>query len=129
MSKEPHSKYYREKCVKQKLMVCGACGTSEGRLVVHHINGDKHDNRLENLIPMCDSCHRKVHSTVSHGRSIDRYTDQLPASAFRISQRQQIEEIEVPDEMYESVKQLAKDENTTVTNAVRLMCREGGYNV
>ena len=27
----------------------------------HHINQDKEDNRKENLLPLCISCHQKIH--------------------------------------------------------------------
>ena len=42
---------------------CERCGwnqcASDGRLPLelHHINGDSHDNRLENLIILCPNCH------------------------------------------------------------------------
>jgi len=44
---------------------CVWCGIKQGRLneklIVHHINHNKKDNREENLIPMCRSCHIKLH--------------------------------------------------------------------
>jgi hypothetical protein len=54
------SKPYREKCLSQKINVCWVCGTSEG-LEVHHIDGDRSNNELENLTPLCESCHKLVH--------------------------------------------------------------------
>lgn len=40
---------------------CTRCGTSEGRIVRHHINFDHQDNRVTNLIPLCADCHLQVH--------------------------------------------------------------------
>lgn len=40
---------------------CSLCG-SETHLVVHHIDGNPRNNRLENLLVMCRSCHRTIHS-------------------------------------------------------------------
>ncbi|MGI8945845.1 MAG: HNH endonuclease [Thermoleophilaceae bacterium] len=44
---------------------CERCGLSEwlGRplgLELHHINGDGHDNRLENLMLLCGNCHQQT---------------------------------------------------------------------
>jgi len=43
--------------------LCGACRKRWGyHLHVHHINEDKTDNREQNLVSLCSSCHRAVHS-------------------------------------------------------------------
>ena len=44
---------------------CEHCGLNEWRgkplsLQLHHINGDKHDNRLENLEILCPNCHSQT---------------------------------------------------------------------
>lgn len=41
---------------------CESCGLSEWRgrpipLALHHVNGERHDNRLENLQILCANCH------------------------------------------------------------------------
>ena len=42
---------------------CYLCGTSEGenRLCIHHVDNDKHNNSVENLVPLCKSCHSSCH--------------------------------------------------------------------
>jgi 5-methylcytosine-specific restriction endonuclease McrA len=43
--------------------ICGFKGQGhEIRMHVHHINGNNHDNRPENLIPLCPEHHRKAHT-------------------------------------------------------------------
>lgn len=42
---------------------CERCG-SDRFLVVHHINENRHDNRIENLETLCKSCHQRHHMTL-----------------------------------------------------------------
>jgi len=45
-----------------KIMVCAHCGISDKRvLAVHHKNGNKKNNKITNLIWLCQNCHHLVH--------------------------------------------------------------------
>jgi DNA-binding CsgD family transcriptional regulator len=44
---------------------CEECGIAEWRgrplsMALHHINGDRHDNRLQNLALLCPNCHSQT---------------------------------------------------------------------
>lgn len=52
---------YREKCLNEKGESCEVCGTDEN-IVVHHIDGDRENNDLENLAPVCLNCHHAIHN-------------------------------------------------------------------
>lgn|SRR5690606_23090667 len=85
-----YKKYYgenwlpqREKARKRDNYTCQKCGLSESdygkELSVHHIkpfvlfNSHIEANRLENLISVCEPCHRKIHSgDMHHSRYINR---------------------------------------------------------
>ena len=43
--------------------ICERCGF-EGRVEVHHINKKRDDNRRENLMIFCKSCHCKEHGVI-----------------------------------------------------------------
>jgi len=124
-----HTQYYRPKAMKQMLHFCNSCGQTENRLVVHHIDGNDSNHAIENLILLCDKCHRRVHTMNSWGRPIDRLTDELPLSSFDSREVQDYQSLEVDDDFYETVGEIAKQKNTTRHDAIRQMCRDGGYDV
>jgi hypothetical protein len=44
---------------------CEQCGIARWHkrplsLCLHHVNGDRHDNRLENLVLLCPNCHSQT---------------------------------------------------------------------
>lgn len=49
---------------KRDNLKCRLCGEKENgrKLDSHHIDSDKNNNKSENLIALCHSCHMKVHS-------------------------------------------------------------------
>ena len=70
---------------KLKTPYCEECGwkktTKDGRLPLEldHINGDVHDNRLENLRVLCPNCHslqptHRGRNRKNNGRVAERYT-------------------------------------------------------
>lgn len=52
---------YRKKCLNKYSNKCHIC-SSEDNIEVHHINGERWDNSIENLIPVCKECHTDIHS-------------------------------------------------------------------
>lgn len=69
---------YRGYCLDEKGEECELCGAS-APIVAHHINGDRSDNRLENLMPVCRSCHRSIHHDSETHRHL---TDKLPSMSI-----------------------------------------------
>lgn len=69
---------YRRKCLEQKRNECYACG-SDGYVEVHHIDGNRGNNSLDNLLPLCKSCHSDAHQepTGEHNNIIIRKLRQL----------------------------------------------------
>ena len=54
-------RWLREQIKNRDGNKCVICGDGKKELHVHHMNGDKIDNRRENLITLCESCHSKLH--------------------------------------------------------------------
>ena len=70
---------YRQNCFEEHGEHCETCGTTEN-LVAHHIDGDRSNNALDNLLPVCRSCHAKIH----HGSpGYEQWYKQLDESAQR----------------------------------------------
>jgi hypothetical protein len=72
---------YRLKCLKQKINTCHICGTGDD-LIVHHIDGNRENNRLENLIPLCRQCHSRVHTKAKQSDAIDELSEKLPSESY-----------------------------------------------
>lgn len=63
--KPPHystGKNYREKAFREYEAKCAVCNWHEDKdvLEVHHIDGDRENNELSNLIILCPICHKKL---------------------------------------------------------------------
>jgi len=51
---------YRQKAFSTLPHVCDICGR-DNKLVAHHINQNRKDNRIENLALLCWGCHLQLH--------------------------------------------------------------------
>lgn len=58
--------------IKRDNFKCRLCGAPrlKGTHVVHHIDGEKWDHSLENLILLCKPCHGKTHARMDRERSL-----------------------------------------------------------
>lgn len=66
---------------------CEICGTTES-LVVHHIDENRGNNSLDNLITLCNKCHQQVHAKnlqVTHLDPIISITDAGDQEVYDIS--------------------------------------------
>jgi len=73
---------YRTKCLNQKINACNVCGCSD-ELQVHHVDGDRTNNQLSNLIPVCTECHKKIHYGVKKEKlnhRIEQLRSKLPTN-------------------------------------------------
>jgi len=69
---------YRWKALQEYGRECAKCRDGD-ELVVHHIDGDRSNNELENLVVLCRSCHAKVHGRAD---GYEELSQSLPESAF-----------------------------------------------
>lgn len=52
----------RDKYACQNCGICKGLFTKKEDLVIHHIDGDKKNSKLKNLVTLCRSCHSKHHN-------------------------------------------------------------------
>jgi hypothetical protein len=64
---------YRELGLEAHGTECAVCGDEED--VIHHRDGNKSNNDVSNLIPLCYACHQKVHA----GRVVNETAAKLVA--------------------------------------------------
>lgn len=84
---------YRNKCLREKDEICEICGSDEN-ILVHHLDGDRSNNAIENLVPVCDGCHRQIHNK---NPEVAEYVRKL---GFEPREREHTS-IEVTDEVWE----------------------------
>lgn len=67
---------YRKKLTKNRdKEQCVLCGANKD-LEIHHINGIKRDNRLENLITLCRKCHLRIERITQREKRLTGKTEQ-----------------------------------------------------
>lgn len=65
---------YRDRCFDKKAEECEICAAVDA-IVVHHIDGNRHNNSLGNLMPVCCSCHGKIHSG---SEELKQWSEKIP---------------------------------------------------
>lgn len=70
-------KNFREEVLKRDNYKCTKCGKTEN-LHIHHISYDNiWDEKLEDVITLCDECHEKEHSTKRWNKSKNKATKEI----------------------------------------------------
>lgn len=65
---------YRERCLDEKGRECVVCGDGDD-IVVHHIDGNRENNALSNLVPVCTTHHSQIHHSESD--AVEKFRRQL----------------------------------------------------
>lgn len=94
---------YRNKCLSVYDEACLICD-DDSNVSVHHINGDRSNNNILNLMPVCPSCHRKIHSgELSNWH--DLIKDEPPLSEYEPVPPQTSSELKIDDPtLYKKVR-------------------------
>ena len=107
---------YRERCLEAKGESCDICGATDD-IVVHHKDGKRENNDLENLVPLCDEHHRKVHSRHPEVAELVRKLGYEPSGGERTS-------IEVTDETWTKLKNRKTKPGMTFDDVLRALLED-----
>lgn len=68
---------YRKRVIRSnKERVCKICEENDKRiLVVHHIDWNRENNKLSNLVWLCCNCHKLVHNHKKEKKKLDQILD------------------------------------------------------
>lgn len=72
---------YRDRCLQVKRNECYRCFSEDRspyKLLVHHIDGDRENNDLDNLIPLCGSCHQRWHKNYDSAENFWEFLSSYP---------------------------------------------------
>ncbi len=109
------SKDYREKCLEEKSEECVLCGSSEN-IEVHHIDGDRSNDDIENLIPLCQSHHAQIHN----GSSGSSYDGELPeVSPERPGYQKDVVPVRIPEWMIDHFDREAQETGSNRSQVIR----------
>jgi hypothetical protein len=67
----------RPTAIERDKGTCQICGIVPKKIHVHHIDGDKNNNNLDNLISFCTGCHNRVHSSKNPSPVISAFQSKL----------------------------------------------------
>lgn len=101
---------YRARCLKAKGEECIVCDASED-IVVHHVDGDRSNNDLDNLIPVCNGCHSDIHAGSRRVAEWVKKLGKQPKSDSRTT-------VQVEDETWRALNQL-RDPGQTFDDVLR----------
>jgi len=84
LSRVSEEKYYLlvPKVLERDNNTCQWCGRTGVYTDVHHIDGNKDNNKMENLITVCRSCHKRHHSKRETKERIE--TDRWRRNYYRL---------------------------------------------
>lgn len=113
------SEGYRQECLKEHGEECHLCGTTED-VVVHHRDGDRTNNSIDNLIPLC----RKHHSQIHHGSDeILKLVTEAPNSGTNYASDLRPTTIRLTDETLEKLDLIAQTESSDRSTIIREVLR------
>lgn len=89
---------YREKAIEQFGERCTFCGETED-VQIHHIDGDRTNDDLSNLLPVCLQCHWDIHNGEN-----EEWSKKL-LSETELSHDRTLFNITCPDDLWDAWKE------------------------
>lgn len=109
---------YRNACLEEKGEECWICGETAS-VEVHHIDGDRSNNELDNLVPLCEKHHRAVHMREGQ-EEVQEFAEQLPEQ-----DREMVRfTISIPSGVYNYIEEKAEQKGLSRSQVVRSLLED-----
>lgn len=94
---------------REKGRECRVCSDTKD-LNIHHLDMNRTNNSLDNLIPLCETCHHKVHHKVVDHPQIQKLQKELPEDKQPTESRTTtLCKTKVDDELNDRIEQIQDD--------------------
>lgn len=101
-------------------------------MAAHHVNGDDTDHRPENLVPLCQDCHGKLHNAAELDGVLSDLREKLPVETLGFDPDYEPGEgikamVQLDEDTRDELRKYKAEHGDTYDEAIRRLLDEAGW--